>query len=58
MDRLGLYEDLKKITKEISLELEKQKELQILLEQRIKETNRQNLDNALRYAIDIQQGKE
>ena len=58
MDRLGLYEELKKITKELSSELDKEKELHKMLEQRIEETNLLNRNNAIRYAMDIGLGKE
>lgn len=57
MDRLGLYEELKKTTQEMSIELDKQIELQNKLHDRITETNRQNINNAIRYAIDIRQAK-
>ena len=58
MDRFGLYEELKKTTKELSIELDKQIELKNKLEYRIEETNKLNINNAIRYAIDIRQGKD
>ena len=58
MDRLGLYEELKKTTKELSLELDKQKEIQKRLEQRLDELDHLNINNAVRYAMDIRQSNE
>ena len=58
MDRLGLYEELKKTTKELSLELDKQKEIQKTLEQRLDELDHLNINNAVRYAMDIRQSNE
>ena len=58
MDQFGLYEELKKTTKELSLELDKQKEIQKTLEQRLDELDHLNINNAVRYAMDIRQSNE